>query len=121
MPRTTLTTQSAKGPYPLEPVAADSLDLTFTAADITNQNQFSASGRDLVAIRNAHLTTAFTFTLNTAPDTHGRKADITSYALQAGEVVLFFFTEVDGWRQSDGFIYLDANSVSIQYAVVRLP
>ena len=119
MARQTLAKQTPVGPYPTLPVAANSLDIAFTAADVTNKEQFVADGKNLVLVRNTHATNAGTVTFTSAPDTQGRSGDITTYSLGAGEVMAFLFKR-PGWMQSDLNIYMEASATTMQYAVVRV-
>jgi len=119
MPRVTLTKIIPKGPYPTLPVAVDSLDLTFTAADTVNKEQIVPSGDDLLLVWNTHATTTYTFTLTSAPDDKGRSGDVTTYSLAAGEIAAFRFRR-PGWEQSDSRIYFEASNVAIKYAALQL-
>src|ERR687891_559131 len=100
MPRVTHTKQTPKGPYPALPVTADSLDIAFTAADITNLEQVVPSGDDLLLVWNTHATTAYTFTLTSVADDKGRTGDVTTYSLAAGEIAALRLRRA-GWEQSD--------------------
>ncbi len=121
MPRTTLTPVTPLGPYPTLPVAANALDLTWTAADTVNLNQFLLNGRKLLLARNVHATTAFTFTLTSIADSKKRTGDIGPFTLQAGEVAAFLIDQSEGWIQTDGYLYLQGSDASIQFCVVTLP
>jgi|SRR5688572_19967878 len=117
MARVTLTKQTPVGPYPTLPVAANSLDVTFTAADTTNFEQFLADGKNLVLVRNTHATNPGTVTFTSSADPQGRTGDITTYSLGAGEVMAFLFKR-PGWMQSDLYIYMQASATTMQYAVL---
>lgn len=119
MPRQTLTRQTPKGPYPTLPVSANSLDLTWTAANTTDKEQFAPSGDDLVLVRNTHATDPHTVTFTSVADEKNRTGDVSTYSLQAGEVIAFRFRK-PGWKQSDGNIYMEASNTAIQYAVLQL-
>lgn len=119
--RTTITPITPLGPYPTLPVSANALDLTWTAADTTNLNQFTLNGAFLILARNVHATTAFTLTLTSTADSKKRTGDITTYSLQAGEVMGFLVNNSEGWKQSDGFFYLQGSDTNIQFAIIKLP
>lgn len=119
MPRQTLTKTTTKGPYPALPVAANSLDIPFTAADTVNKEQFVPSGNDLVLVWNTDPVDPHTVTFNSAPDEKKRTGDIPTYSIGAGEVAQFRFRK-PGWRQSDGMIYMEASDPAIQYTVLQL-
>lgn len=119
--RTTLTPITPVGPHPSLPVAANSLDLAWTAADTVNFNQFQIQGPVTILVRNVHATTAFTFTLTSAPDSRKRTGDVGPFTLQAGEVAAFYVNNMEGWQQTDGFFYLQGNDASVQFCIVRIP
>ena len=119
MARQTLTKIVPKGPYPALPVSANALDFVFTAADASNKEQFVPGNDTLVIIKNGHATLAKTFTLTSKADERNRTGDVTTYSLGAGEYALFRFKKA-GWMQSDGKIYMEAESSDIKYAVIQL-
>lgn len=119
MARTTLTRTTLQGPYPSLPVSANSLDVTFAAADTANHNQFVPSGDDVLLAWNSDPTNPYTFTLTSAADEKNRTGDITTYSLAAGEIAAFR-VKLPGWRQSDGYVYLTASNAAIKFAVLKL-
>ena len=118
MARQTITKQVPLGPYPTLPVAANALDLVETAADATNKEQFAPSGNDLVIIHNTGAS-AYTVTFTSAADEQKRTGDVTTYSLGAGEIMAFRF-KTPGWKQSDGYIYMEASNAAVKYAVIQL-
>jgi hypothetical protein len=119
MPRQTLTKITPVGPYPTLPVSANSLDITFTAADTVNKEQFAAGADTLVLVWNTHATTTYTVTITSVADDKGRTGDVTTYSLSAGEIAAFRIRK-PGWMQSDGNIYMEASNAAIKYAVLAL-
>lgn len=118
MARQTLTKQTPKGPYPALPVSANSLDMTFTAADATNKEQFVPGNDTLVVVKNEGVV-ARTVTFTSKADEKNRTGDVTAYSLGAGELAMFRFKKA-GWMQSDGNIYMEAEHADIKYAVIQL-
>lgn len=118
MARQTLSKQTPKGPYPALPVSANALDLAFTAADATNKEQFVPGNDTLVIFKNDGVA-AKTITLSSKADEKNRTGDVTTYSLGAGELAMFRFKK-SGWMQSDGKIYMEAESSDIKYAVIQL-
>ena len=112
--------KTPKGPNPVT-VAPGDLHITPAAADSVNGNQFAALPGDIVHARNTHATLARTVTLTSSPDERGRLGNIAAYSLAAGEEMYFYFGDETGWRQPDGFIYLDASTADIVWAVLRRP
>jgi hypothetical protein len=68
---------------------------------------------------NTHAADPGTFTLTSVADEHLRTGDITAYSLAAGEIGAYRIKN-DGWRQSDGKIYLEGSAATIKFAVMAL-
>lgn len=113
MPRTTLTATNAPGAY-----AGASTAVTFTAADLVNLNQFAPTGRELLIIRNTAGVSG-TWTATSIEDSFGRVEHITAETLTAGQVRVYGPTALEGWKQVDGFFYLQGSAVTIEFAVIR--
>lgn len=120
MARTAIAPIAPIGPFPTLPVAADSLDITFTPADVANGNvaAFGSYSRLLVLARNVNAS-AQTFTIQSAPDVMNREGDIGAYSLAQNEFAAFMCTR-SGWRQADGGLYLDGAHADIQFAVIGI-
>lgn len=120
MARTTLTRTTPLGPYPSLPVSADALDLTLTAADTGNSNQFLLDGPMLLIAQNTDAGSARTITLTSVADPQLRTGDITTYSIGIGETAVFKIDRMEGWRQSDGYFYLAASNAAVKFGIVRL-
>jgi len=123
MARNTLAKIIPVGPYPVLQPTANSLDLTFTAADVAGdpiKEQFVPSGKDLLLVWNKHATLARTFTITSKADDRNRTGDIVAYSLGVGEIAAFYFKEQMGWRQSDGYVYIEGESADIFFCVLQL-
>lgn len=114
MPRTTLTKTTALGSYNHAGV-----DLTMTAADVGNGNQFVATGKDLLIIHNT-AGISYTFTVISSPDAYGRTKDITTETITAGTYKIAGPLELTGWIQADGKIYLAASNAGVKFGIVAL-
>jgi len=114
MARTELTKTSTPGGY-----SGTGTKLTVATADTTNQNSFKANGNDLVVAKNTD-TASHTVTITSVADRYGRNEDIASYSIPAGETHIFGQFATQGWMQSDGFIYLDCDSDTVEIAIVVL-
>jgi hypothetical protein len=120
MARTTLTKTTALGAYGDYSVA-NAADVTMTAADTSNKNQFVVSSSDLVIAYNSGGS-AYTVTIDSAADPHyGREGDITTYSIGAGEHAVFGPFKRPGWVQSDGYVYLEASNAAVYFGVIVLP
>lgn len=120
MSRTTLTPVTPLGPFPALPISANGLDLTFTAADVTNKNQVNFNGPKLILARNSDATTPYTVTLTSKVDNRNRTGDVTTYSLEAGDIMAFRIDNAEGWQQSDGYLYLEASNASVLFCVINL-
>ena len=121
MPRTDLTPQSPPGPYP-GTIAADGADITFTAGDSVNNNAVVLTGdkKELVIVRNDNVA-AQTISIISTPDSFKRTGDITDYSIGPSEYAVFGPFALEGWRQSDGKLYIDPQSADVKIAVIKLP
>lgn len=120
MARQSLTPVTALGAFGT--YAANAADFTFAAADATNKEQFTASSSDLIIAFNSGVSTR-TVTITSAADPQGRTGDISAYSLGAGEYAVFgpFNGYVQGWRQSDGKMYIEASHADVKWAIIALP
>ena len=121
MARPTLTRTTPLGPFPTLPVSANALDVTMTAADATNNNQFVLDGPVLIVARNSGAG-ARTITLTSVADavTKNRTGDVTAYSIGAGETAAFLINDMAGWRQTDGYMYLEAEHAEVLFGIIRL-
>lgn len=120
MPRADLAVQQIKAITGAP--AADSLDLLLTAADTTNLNSATFSGREVLIAQNSGAS-PYTVTLSSAPDSKlGRTGDVATYSLAASEIAIFYPGQAEGWRQSaDGKLYFQASNIAVKFAVIKLP
>lgn len=115
MPRSTLAKTTLPGSYP-----GNSVTPTFTAADVDNGNQFIATGKEMLLVKNVGATTR-SITLNSASDLYGREADITE-TVAAGALKLFGPFQLNGWAQATTYAFeVNATHVDVQIAVLVLP
>src|SRR6266545_7195780 len=115
MPRITLTKTVAPGSY-----AAAGVAVTMTAADAGSKDQFAPTGTELILIQNTDAN-PHTWTLTSIADPFGRTKDVTAESIAAGAIRTFGPLELTGWVQSDGFIYLEADSALVKFGVIKLP
>lgn len=119
MPRVTLTRQVPKGPFVALPVVADSLDISFVAADVTNKEQFVPSGDDLIIFWNSGAS-PYTITITSVADPlNYRTGDIATYSLAAGDHGMYRVKK-KGWIQADGRVYIEASNTAVKWAIVQL-
>lgn len=115
MPRQTLTKTTAPSPNPTTGTA-----VTFTAANLTDKEQFTLTGRELILVKNDDAQSQ-TYTVNTVADPYGRTKDITTASIAAGAIHCIGPIGLVGWQQSDGMLYLEASDTDVKFAVITLP
>ena len=118
MARTSLTVTTSLGSYGDYSVA-NAADMTMAAADTSNQNQFTASGNDLIVAHNTGAS-PYTVTINSVDDRYGRAENIAAYSLGAGEYAVFGPFKKHGWGQTDKMIYLEASNADVKFGVVKI-
>lgn len=111
MPRQQLTKTAFTGPYP-----AAAAVLTETAEDITNHTAVAITDKTVVVIHNTHASTTYTYTVTSSADAlHGRSGDISAVNLLPGKIAIIGPLGLDGWRQTDGNLYLTANNAAVLF------
>lgn len=118
MPRVTVTKTAVQGPYVALPVVADSLDVALLAADVANKNQFAPTGDDILIVQNSGAS-PYTFTISSVADALKRTGDVGPYTIAAGEIAAYRI-KIDGWKQSDGNVYIEASNAAVKFAVISL-
>jgi hypothetical protein len=106
---------TAKGPY-LASVTPLALDFTFTAMSATVGNNIKMNGPLLLLFTSSG---SHTFTLTSVADAAGRTGDVT-YTVGSG-LYSAVYLRPDGFRQTDGNLYLIANSTSVSVAAFACP
>lgn len=114
MPRVTLTKTVPAGPIPLTALTA----VTWTAADPVNDEQIVLTQKDILIIWNSGASTR-NFILTAVADTLGRTTNIGE-SIAAG-VMKCCIPGFEGFRQSGGYLYLEADHADIKYAVLTFP
>jgi hypothetical protein len=122
MARTLVTVNENAKRYPVIQPAVNSLDFAFvsTAGGNDDGYEYAATGREVVLLHNTGVGAALTFTLHSVADEFGRKGDITTYSLGAGEFAVLV-PPLKGFQQSDGRIYIEVSDPLVHIAVLRLP
>jgi hypothetical protein len=121
MPRTLITKNQNAKRYPTIPPPADSLDFAFesTSGGDNDGYEYSANGREVVLLHNTALGPQ-TFSLLSVADEFGRKGDIETYSLAAGEYAVLI-PPLKGFQQADGRIYINISDPTVEIAVLDLP
>lgn len=94
--------------------------ITWGTADVDG-NYYYGSGREILLIRNANPTDSHSVTISaTALPVTGREDDLIISAPGASEIVLPMIG-IAGWLQDDGSVQVQADSIELSLAVIRLP
>lgn len=115
MARQTLTKTTAPGAY-----AGTSTAVTMTAAIVADMEQFTLTGRELLIIHNTDAG-AQTWTATSVDDRYGRVEHITTESIAAGAIRVFGPIPLEGWKQTDGYFYLNASHINVKFGVIVLP
>jgi hypothetical protein len=92
--------------------------LTMTAADVSNFNQFTSTMNEIIIIENTAASPG-TWTLTSVADPYGRTGDITTEAIAANSVRMFYVRHT-GWIQAGSLVYLAGSATTIKFGVIRL-
>lgn len=112
MARQTLTKTTVPGPNPTAGAA-----VTMTAADTTNKEQFAVSDGDVILVQNTGGST-YTYTVKSVADPiYGRTGDVNAVSIAAGAIHAVR-VGVEGWRQTDGYVYLEANNAAVKWGIL---
>lgn len=115
MARQSLTKTSGTGRYPTAGVA-----VTMTAANTTDKEQFALTGREVILIHNTGASSR-TYTITSVADPFtGRSGDVSAVSIAAGAIHCIGPMGPDGWRQTDGNLYLEANNAEVKFGVYTL-
>lgn len=118
MARTVLTPINPPADWGVAPVA-----VPFTALDGTDGGQFTATGRELILVRNTNAAARTVAVPSTASARLGGRAGASndqSASLAQNDYRVYGPLPLDGWVQSDGRIYINVSGVGVEAAVIRL-
>lgn len=118
MARATLTAKAVVGGY--GSYTANAADFVWTAANVSDGNQVAATNNDLVLVYNSDGANPYTVTIGSVADPFNRTGDITTYSLAALEYGVFGPFPNLGWKQSDGYLYLNGSNAAIKFAIIAL-
>jgi len=117
MPRTTIAPIDIPGAYADADVVAG-----WTASDVGNKNQYPWTGREVLELRNAGVTTR-ACVLTSALDSQNRTNDVAISLLSGQHRVCPFIgpRSAEGWVQADGYVYFEGPHIEAEWRVLRLP
>lgn len=118
MARVTITPVAVVGPHTTLQPAALALAFSLVPADATNKEQFAITGREILIAYNSGAS-ARTITLTSVADDKNRTGDVTAYGIPAGGFCAYKFSSIEGWRQTDGYMYIEASHAEVKWAVLR--
>lgn len=106
--------------YPSLPLSANAAAVVPAAGNVADGNDFIHTGRELIMVRNSSGATPYAVTIYAAPDRFGRSGNIV-HTLAANAVHVFGPFPLEGWRQSDGKMWLGVANASLLLTVVHIP
>jgi len=115
MPRTILAANTVVGGYPTAGVT-----ITATAADTANQNRTLHTGKEIIIARNSGASTRTVTITSLADSQQGRTGNIAAENILAGVIKTFGPFALDGWKQTDGYIYFESNHAEVLFSVIRV-
>lgn len=120
--RVQIPTTNAPGLYP-----TDGVSVTIQQADTVNLNKFAVDGVGktlLIAYyepSDPAVTSVNVSVVSVADPTTGRTGTIVQDALTAYEMHVYGPFAVSGWRQTDGYIYCEADSNRVTFTCITIP
>jgi len=114
MARTKLTKTDAPGG-----ASGQGAALVLEAADVANKNAFQLTGSEVIVARNTDGANPHNITITSVADDIGRTGDITEQ-IAAGAIRVYGRLQLEGWLQSDGQLYLEADDASVEFGVIQL-
>lgn len=115
MARQTITAAQANGPWP---VLNDAVTVTATAANSTDKEQVAYSDRLLLLARNSGASSRVVTVSSVAHPETKRTGDITE-TVPAGEMRLLGPFHIDGFKQTDGYLYFEAAHADILWSALK--
>lgn len=95
------------------------LDYAFAAMDNSNGNCIIMNGPLLLLFTDSGANT-MTITSTNVGDNLNRSVDITAYAVGSG-LFSAIYLRPEGWRQSNGYLYLTASAAAVKVAAFACP
>jgi hypothetical protein len=97
--------------------SAQGREIIWNAADPAHGNRYLATGEEFVWAHNGSGS-AQTVTVRSAPDSRLGRLQDQVLTLDAGGDGVFGVFRTDGWRQADGYVWVDAASSGVKIAVL---
>lgn len=116
--RTDLTPFAMSNLYSDAAPTVASLKFTRAAGDASNFNSWKMQNGDILIAKNGGGS-AYTLTVHSVKDAHGRTADLVLTLAATDEIALQI--PQGGYKQSDGKCYVDVSNTSVTLAILRRP
>lgn len=115
MSRVLVTPTAVTGKWPSALVT-----ITETAADATNKNELALTGREIVIARNTGVSTRTITVTSVSDPLDNRTGNITTQNILAGKLMMLGPLAPEGWRQTDGFLYIEASNAEVVFSVIQV-
>lgn len=87
------------------------------ASDAVNFNKYVATGQEILIVQNSDAA-PHTFTVTSVADRLGRTQDIAAYSVAANSIAAIQMSEMQGWKQADGNVYLQSSDATLKFGVI---
>lgn len=100
--------------------ATSASSITWTQGDSVNGHKVVLTGREVVIMMNTAAVIQGA-TIQSVADPYGRTGDATYNIPASSGVAVFQMFPTAGWIQSNGYLYIDVSSNTINLAVIKFP
>ena len=100
-------------------VAAGDAEIVTEAGDDVDGNETPCTGSELLVVVNPGAS-PYTVSITAAPDEIGRAGSISAYSVPAGENHIFGPFPTNGWKQTDGMLYVDVSDATLEIGILKV-
>lgn len=101
--------------------AADSADVTATAADVDDKNYCDHTGREIIRAENTGGAPYTVTITSSGRGFQGRVRHVGPYTIGAGQKAVFGPFPIKGWQQSGAVLHFEAENAAVEFEIYRLP
>jgi len=99
-------------------VQAGDLAIALTS-DAVNGNLFGCTGKEILLVQNSDAA-PHTFTVTSVADALGRTGDINAYSVAANSFAAIQLSQIAGWKETDGNVYVSVSDSHVTFCVLRI-
>jgi hypothetical protein len=113
MARTVISKTALPGPF-----AQAGVVMAFTAADVANLNDCTLTGNEVLIAWNSDAS-GHNVTVTSVGDSEGRTGNVTD-PIAAGAYHVYQRFPLNGWLETDGNLYFQADNALVKFAILQL-